>query len=320
MDELWQGWLSILDTNDDYNLFSEHDNKYFEELEGENNSVDPAEISWENLHSYSCVTKETPTLQSSSSSLEENTEFDISSVIQQQHAASAERPKSCILSFEDSTSLPCLHLAEHSKHQIHQEKPKIRKPLKRGRNSSQTLDHILAERKRRETITRMFISLSALIPGLRKIDKASVLNNAVEYVKHLQQRVKDLEQEDNKKREIESKGCFKINKTNDVADEVPSCTFDNNPIKMCPKVEARVLGNDVLIRVTCEKQKNIVRKLLIKIEAHNLCIVCNNVLAFGNSSLNFTCIAKNEPINNLAKGHASQDVSVFQYCRFSIRK
>lgn len=78
--------------------------------------------------------------------------------------------KSCVLSFENFTSVPifgkktCQHFDEHS----NQTQEKTRKPLKREINSSQTLDHIMAERKRRENLTKMFIALSALIFWLEK--------------------------------------------------------------------------------------------------------------------------------------------------------
>ncbi|CAJ1948924.1 unnamed protein product, partial [Sphenostylis stenocarpa] len=139
----------------------------------------------------------------------------------------------------------------------------------------------------------MFIALSALIPGLKKIDKLSVLNNAVEYVKYLQQRVKELEQV-NKKRKMQSEGCFKQSKSNEVAYDSSwtSHHHDDKGIKNCSKVEARVAGKDVLIRVTCEVQKNIVRNVMAKVEAHNLYIVSSNVLPFGNSTLAITTIAK----------------------------
>lgn len=40
---------------------------------------------------------------------------------------------------------------------------------KRARTTSQTIDHILAERKRRQELTERFIALSATIPGLSKV-------------------------------------------------------------------------------------------------------------------------------------------------------
>jgi len=127
------------------------------------------------------------------------------------------------------------------------------------------------------------------------MDKVSVLSNAVEYVKYLQQRVKDLEKEKQQKRKIESAGCLKLSKTNMVAYDLSwsSHVYDGaKTTKKCSKVEARVAGKDVLIRVTCEMQKNIVRDVMAKLQAHNLSILCSNVLPFGNSALAITTIAE----------------------------
>nr|KAJ0209911.1 hypothetical protein LSAT_V11C400202980 [Lactuca sativa] len=54
-------------------------------------------------------------------------------------------------------------------------------------------DHVLVERKRREKLNRNFISLSSLIPKLKKMDKASVLEDASIYIKEHQDWVKELE-------------------------------------------------------------------------------------------------------------------------------
>ncbi|KAG4999453.1 hypothetical protein JHK82_020621 [Glycine max] len=60
---------------------------------------------------------------------------------------------------------------------------------------SQPQDHIIAERKRREKLSQRFIALSALVPGLQKTDKASVLGDAIKYLKQLPEKVKALEEE-----------------------------------------------------------------------------------------------------------------------------
>ncbi|GKC31671.1 transcription factor bHLH18, partial [Tanacetum coccineum] len=62
------------------------------------------------------------------------------------------------------------------------------------RNNRQAQEHVLAERKRREKLTRRFISLSALLPEIKKMDKATVLEDASKYIKYLQNRVKELEE------------------------------------------------------------------------------------------------------------------------------
>ncbi|KAK7382817.1 hypothetical protein VNO80_01909 [Phaseolus coccineus] len=286
-DESGQKLIPILENND-WPIFSDFDmNSVGEELKGDDSSVDPEEVSWK---------ESTATLLSNFLSLEDNTGFDMTTLTQH---ASPHKPQTCVLSFEDSTSVKktCQHLGEQSK-QTQEEKPhNIRKPLKRERTSPQTLDHIITERKRRENITRMFIALAALIPGLKKMDKVSVLSNAVEYVKCLQQRVKDLEKE-KQKRKIESVGCLKLSKTNMVAYDLSwsSHVYDGEKAtKKCSKVEARVAGKDVLIRVTCEMQKNIVRDVMAKLQAHNLSILSCNVLPFGNSALAITTIAEMNP-------------------------
>ncbi|CAM8947048.1 unnamed protein product [Rhodiola kirilowii] len=55
--------------------------------------------------------------------------------------------------------------------------------------SSAAQDHVIAERNRREKLSQRFIALSAVVPGLKKTDKASVLAGAVKYLKKLQERV-----------------------------------------------------------------------------------------------------------------------------------
>jgi hypothetical protein len=42
--------------------------------------------------------------------------------------------------------------------------------VKKARSSSQCVDHIMAERKRRQELTERFIALSATIPGLSKVN------------------------------------------------------------------------------------------------------------------------------------------------------
>ncbi|XP_027337130.1 transcription factor bHLH18-like [Abrus precatorius] len=273
MDESREEWLSDLEM-DDCNLIGDM-NSLVEVFEGEN-SVQQ-ELWWKGHYSDANLIKESTTLRS-----------DILKSLMPNP-----------LAFEDYTAVPhipkktCQYHGEYSKETL--EEPENNRKSKRGRSSSIVQDHITTERKRRENITRMFIALSAIIPGLKKMDRVSILKYAFDYVKYLQKRVKDLE-EQNKKRKIESAVCFKMNKSNvsTVADDF-SCKPDglDTPIKICcPKVEARVLAKVVLIRVMCEKQKNIVPKLLAKLEALNLSIVCINVLPFGNSMLNITSIAQ----------------------------
>ncbi|XP_022950748.1 transcription factor bHLH25-like [Cucurbita moschata] len=137
-----------------------------------------------------------------------------------------------------------------------------------GRTSGNGQQHVIAERRRREKLSQSFAALSALIPGLNKTDKASVLGGAIKYVKELQERVKWAEEE--------------------AGDE------EGRVIKSVPKIETRVLERDVLVRIHCKKQKGCFSNILTQIQMLKLTIVNSSVLPFGHSRLDITIIAQME--------------------------
>ncbi|WJX60586.1 hypothetical protein P8452_45777 [Trifolium repens] len=90
-----------------------------------------------------------------------------------------------------------------SENQKKEPKRNIQESKKTDSVTRNAQDHIIAERKRREKISQQFIALSALIPDLKKMDKASVLGDAITHVKQLQEQVKVLE-EKNQRKNVES--------------------------------------------------------------------------------------------------------------------
>ncbi|XP_019057381.1 PREDICTED: transcription factor bHLH18 isoform X2 [Tarenaya hassleriana] len=149
-------------------------------------------------------------------------------------------------------------------------------------------DHVLAERKRREKLTQRFVALSAMVPGLKKMDKASVLGDAIKHIKHLQDRVKEFEEE-KKERSMESVALIK--KSRLVLDEEDDKSDSSN--SALPEIEVRVSGKDAMIKILCEKQKGHATKILSEIEKLHLCILNNNILPFG-PTLDITVIARKE--------------------------
>ncbi|KAJ1439613.1 Myc-type, basic helix-loop-helix [Sesbania bispinosa] len=190
--------------------------------------------------------------------------------------------------------------------------PKVKQQTnKKCRSSSEVNDHIMAERKRRQQLTERFIALSATIPGLKKTDKAYILREAINYMKQLQERVKELENE-NKRKTTESTVIF-IKKSQVCSKEETtsssSCETNSDRFKKAlPQVEARVLEKEkeVLIGIHCEKQKDIVLRIMALLQNLHLSLASSSVLPFGTSTLKVTIIARMDDeycmsVNDLVK-------------------
>ncbi|KAF8410652.1 hypothetical protein HHK36_003184 [Tetracentron sinense] len=160
------------------------------------------------------------------------------------------------------------------------------------RPPSKARDHIIAERKRREKLNQRFIALSAIVPGLKKMDKASVLGETISYLKQLQVQVKTLE-EQTAKQTVES--VVFIQKSQLLADDDTSSSngnFDGYSKMPLPEIEARVSDKTVLIRIYCEKRKGVLVKALTEIEKLDLTVVNSSVIPFGSSAIDITIMAQ----------------------------
>lgn len=154
-------------------------------------------------------------------------------------------------------------------------------------------DHVMAERKRREKLSQRFIALSAIIPGLKKVDKASVLGDAIKYLKQLQERVKTLEEQARKK---STESVVLVRKYEVYADGENSSSGENSSggtyDEPLPEIEARFCDKNVLIRIHCERTKGVVEKTVAEIEKLHLSIINSSVMAFGTSALDITIVAQ----------------------------
>ncbi|XP_019169484.1 PREDICTED: transcription factor bHLH18-like [Ipomoea nil] len=158
--------------------------------------------------------------------------------------------------------------------------------------SNTAQDHIIAERKRREKLSQRFIALSALVPGLKKMDKASVLGDAIKHLKQLQERVKMLEEQTRKKSAHQS--VVFVKKYEVLADAENSSSDENlsGVDEPLPEIEVRISDKDVLVRVHCEKSKGVVDKTVAELENLHLSVTNSTAMSFGNSALDITIIAQ----------------------------
>ncbi|XP_037428725.1 transcription factor bHLH25-like isoform X2 [Triticum dicoccoides] len=147
-------------------------------------------------------------------------------------------------------------------------------------------DHIMAERKRREKINQRFIELSTVNPGLKKMDKATILSDATRHVKELQEKIKALEAATGRgSRSIETvvlvkKPCYAA-----VADEngSPSSASSGAPASRnpLPEIEVRFSETGVMVRILCAAAKGVVVRVLSEVEEGlHLTVTHANVMPF----------------------------------------
>lgn len=197
-----------------------------------------------------------------------------------------------------------------------------RKPRKRGRKPAngreEPLNHVEAERQRREKMNQRFYALRAVVPNVSKMDKASLLADATLYIQELCAKVHELEADkddliarlDGRRPHMLSQ-AENTTKFDQVEVSIPrafkelscSTTMDANGIKSvaCPHRRMTItvlflLGREALIRVESLKESYPVAKLMaalqeLQMEVHHatLAIVQDMliqtiIIAMGNST------------------------------------
>ncbi|XVF53169.1 hypothetical protein PTKIN_Ptkin05aG0078800 [Pterospermum kingtungense] len=125
-------------------------------------------------------------------------------------------------------------------------KKRGRKP---GSGKESPINHVEAERQRRERLNRRFYALRSVVPNVSKMDKASLLSDAVSYIKELKSKIGELET----KIQVQSQKS----KLNAIFDNQCTTSTVNNtrlPSNYGPKtmeVDVKIVGSEAMIRAQC---------------------------------------------------------------------
>lgn len=130
------------------------------------------------------------------------------------------------------------------------------------------------------------------------MDKATVLADAIKYVKELKERLEVLEEQRNKRK---ADSVEKQTKADLCSDDEYSSSDESieGAAESQFQVDAKVSGKEILIRIHCKKQKGLLVKIISEIQRFQLFVVKNSLLPFGESILDITVIAQVKDILSL---------------------
>ncbi|KAK1422089.1 hypothetical protein QVD17_24969 [Tagetes erecta] len=165
-------------------------------------------------------------------------------------------------------------------------------------------EHVLAERKRREKLNLNLISLSAILPNLKKMDKASVLEDAANHIRELQDRVKELEGLSNTNTKDAKECIIAFNRStikgDDANDSSSNETYSNDfrtsvACNSSAEIEVRMLGSSVLVRVQSKKNYSLLEKVLNKMQKLGLSIISSSAMPFADATTIIVVVAHYKP-------------------------
>ncbi|XP_009420803.2 transcription factor MYC1-like [Musa acuminata AAA Group] len=131
-----------------------------------------------------------------------------------------------------------------------------RRPKKRGRKQESgshegPANHVEAERQRREKLNHRFYALRSVVPNVSRMDKASLLSDAVAYIKELEAKVDKLE--------AEAKTAKKETTTSTTTHGTTTTTTSATAME----VEVKLLGAEALIRAQSDDRNHPPARLMV---------------------------------------------------------
>jgi transcription factor MYC2 len=161
-----------------------------------------------------------------------------------------------------------------------------RTPKKRGRKPGlgrdTPLNHVEAERQRREKLNHRFYALRAVVPNVSRMDKASLLSDAVSYINELKTKIDELEsqlQRESKKVKLEMADTMDNQSTTTSVDQARPSSGGGLSLE----VEIKIVGLDAMIRVQSENVNYPSARLMgalrdLELQIHHASMSCVNEL------------------------------------------
>ncbi|GLJ53839.1 hypothetical protein SUGI_1149350 [Cryptomeria japonica] len=134
-------------------------------------------------------------------------------------------------------------------------------------NVKRRTKYIMAERNRRQKLNEKLIALSSLVPGIKKLNKESVLSETIKYVKHLQEKINAFEQGQ---------------------PGVPLQLQTNSQERGDPEIKVQLTQNKFLIGIDCAARRGLLVKCLTQLENLELSVENASIFSFAEETLHLT--------------------------------
>ncbi|KAK4486528.1 hypothetical protein RD792_009211 [Penstemon davidsonii] len=148
-----------------------------------------------------------------------------------------------------------------------------KRPRKRGRKPAngreEPLNHVEAERQRREKLNQKFYSLRAVVPNVSKMDKASLLGDAIAYINELKLKLQNIES-DNEDLRSQLDLVKKELSTKESKFSNPHAPGHGGITNVDMDIDVKIHGRDVVIRVQSSNKNHPTAKLMSAIKELNL--------------------------------------------------
>ncbi|CAN4108440.1 unnamed protein product [Withania somnifera] len=168
-----------------------------------------------------------------------------------------------------------------------------KRPRKRGRKPAngreEPLNHVEAERQRREKLNQRFYALRAVVPNISKMDKASLLGDAIAYITELQKKLRDMESE----REM------RLGSTS--RDGMASQDSRSSEIQIRgPDINIEAANDEVIVRVSCPLETHPISRAIQTFKEAQINVV-ESKLSAGNGTVYHTFVLKSSGSEQLTK-------------------
>nr|XP_048322799.1 transcription factor bHLH90-like isoform X1 [Ziziphus jujuba var. spinosa] len=180
------------------------------------------------------------------------------------------------------------------------------KVLKRKERENYHSKNLVTERNRRNRIKDGLFALRSLVPKITKMDRASILGDAVEFIEELQKKEKELLEE---LRILEEEDCQKSKadiKISPSKSDIGCSSCLPGSSTFCPDIRTEVEVNqigkkDCYIKLFCKEKKGGFVRLIEAIDSLGLQVVNANVTTFNGAVQNILEVEANKDIqaNNL---------------------